>query len=116
MGGLFMKYADGPSNGPPMARSWATLQSPCQAPLVQLTETGIGLQIHGEGGSEGRCGVTGPGEWARHDPHRCGSGRQPRCYCVGGIVLVGLDRLVCPSHHQPHTVRASAPVAHDVDH
>src|SRR5215211_1756482 len=26
MGGLFMKYADGPSNGPPMPRSWATLQ------------------------------------------------------------------------------------------
>ena len=26
MGGLFMKYADGPRNGPPMPGSWATLQ------------------------------------------------------------------------------------------
>ena len=92
------------------------LREPLPRALVQLTETGIGLQIHGEDASEGRCGVTGPGEWARHDPHRCRRGRQPCCYGVGDIVLVRLDRLIRPSHHQPQTVRAGAPVAYDVDY
>src|SRR4029453_9909258 len=39
MGGLFMKYADGPSNGPPTPRSWATLQQR-RASMITPAELG----------------------------------------------------------------------------
>jgi len=77
--------------------------------LVQLTETDISLQIHRERGSEGRCGFTGPGEWARHDPHRCASGRQPRCNCVDASGCSGsIDSFAHPITSL-YTIRASAP-------
>jgi hypothetical protein len=103
-----------PLERPSASHFW--LYEPLPRTLVQLTETDISLQIHRERGSEGRCGFTGPGEWARHDPHRCASGRQPRCNCVDGIALLRLDRLVCPSHYQPLHGSSECPMAHDVDH
>jgi len=51
----------------------------------------------------------GPGEWARHDPHRCASGRQPRCNCVDASGCSGsIDSFAHPITSL-YTIRASAP-------